>query len=183
LECATETSTEAELALNVSIMYQDPLTLHWATELWDRLGKLIGNGGIHCKSWNFSHLARPDVFSDAAQAAAKAHVLVVSLRDAEELPISLYVWTDAWMPRRVVPGGALVALIGVPPQPSHQSGRAYAYLEAAARRAGMDFLPNERKLPEGSSVVSNRTVPLRRSSRRSLILGRHCATARVRSLT
>jgi hypothetical protein len=91
---------------------------------------------------------------DAVQAAAKADVLVVSIRDAGELPVDLYVWIDAWMPRRTRRPGAMVALIGVPPQPDPQSGRAHKYLEAVSRRVGLDFLPRERKLPEESPVPS-----------------------------
>jgi hypothetical protein len=155
--CAANASAETELALNVTVLYQDLLTLRWATELWDRVGDLIGSGGIHCKSWKLSDLAYPDVFAEAMQAAAAAHVLVVSVLDAGELPISFCAWADAWIPRRAGRGGALVTLIGVPPQPSHQSGQAYRYLEAVARRAGLDFLPDERKLPEGSFAVSNPT--------------------------
>jgi hypothetical protein len=73
------------------------------------------------------------------------------------------------MPNRVGPdGGALVALIGVPPQPDTQSGRAYAYLESVAKRAGLDYLPNERKLPArpiarsalpGITATPNLSVP------------------------
>jgi len=145
---AAKVPNESELVLNVVTVYQDPLTRHWAAELWDRVGRLIDSGGICRKAWNVGDLMRADVFADAVKAAAEAHVLVISVRDAGQLPVSLCIWIDAWMPNRVGPvGGALVALIGVPPQPDTQSGRAYAYLESVAKRAGLDYLPNERKLP------------------------------------
>ncbi len=182
LECPADASPEADVALNVTILYQDLLTLRWATELWDRLGRLVGSGGIHSKSWKLSHLARPEVFSDSVQAAARAHVLVVSVRDAEEFPANLCAWTDAWLANRAGPGGALVALIGVPPQPSHQSGRTYAYLAAAARQAGLDFLPDERKLPETYFVSSNPATQAPQSTRRWSSSGRRSATARVGAL-
>jgi len=182
LDCPAEASLEADVALNVTILYQDLLTLRWATELWDRLGRLVGSGGIHSKSWKLSHLACPEVFWDSVQAAARAHVLVVSVRDDEEFPANLCAWTDGWLAKRAGPGGALVALIGVPPQPSHQSGRAYAYLAAAARRAGLDFLPDERKLPEGHSISSNRATEARQSTRRWSSPGRRAATAQVGAL-
>ena len=51
-------SSETEPALNVVIVYQDPLTRHWATDLWDRVGQLIDSGGICRKSWKLSDLAR-----------------------------------------------------------------------------------------------------------------------------
>jgi hypothetical protein len=44
--------------------------------------------------------------------------------------------------------GALVALIGVPAWPDAQAGHAHQHLKAIARRAGLDYLPRETKLPE-----------------------------------
>ena len=83
-------------------------------------------------------------------------MLVVSVRDAGGMPADLGLWIEAWMPRRAGRAGALVALIGVAPPPDVQSGHARAYLENAARRAGLDFLPRERKLPQDRSAVSTR---------------------------
>jgi len=91
---------------------------------------------------------------DSVRAAAEADVLVVSVRDTGELSISLYAWIDTWLPLRAGRAGALVALLGVPPRPDAQSGRAHAYLEAVARRTGLDFLPRERKLPEAPFALS-----------------------------
>ena len=139
---------ETEPALNVVTVYQDPLTRHWATELWERVGQLISQVGLWRQSWKISELTDPWVFTDAVSAAAAADVLVVSVRDAGEWPMGLHLWIDAWLPKRAERGGALVALIGVPGQPDAQSGRAHHYLEAVAREAGLDFLPRERKLPE-----------------------------------
>jgi len=144
----TRAEDESAFALNVVVLYQDPLTLYWATELWDRVGELIGGGGVCRSSWRISDLAHPDVFAEAVQAAAKANIIVVSFRDTGVLPPSLCEWVDAWMPHRISTGGALVGLIGMPPQPSALCGHAYTYLQAVARRAGLDFLTHERKLPD-----------------------------------
>jgi hypothetical protein len=142
-----------EQALNVVIVYQDPLTRHWATDLWDRVGQVIGSGGICRKTWKLSDLTRAFAFADAVHAAAEADMLVISIRDAGELPTLLYVWIDAWLPRRAGRAGALAALIGVPSKPDVLSGRAYAYLESIARQTGLDFLPQERRLPEESHTL------------------------------
>ena len=83
--------------------------------------------------------------------------------------MGLYVWMDALLPSRSRRPGALVALIGVPPQPDAQSGKAHQYLESVARKAGLDYLPHERKLPEQPFALSgpakigqtaSRTIPL-----------------------
>jgi hypothetical protein len=161
-------SKETEPALSVATVNQDPLTRHWTTELWDRVGQLVGHGGIRHQSWKISDLTDARVFTHAIQVAAKADMLVVSVRDAGELPAHLHVWIDAWMPLRAGREGALVALIGIPPQPDTQSGRAHAYLETVARQTGLDFLPRERKLPAEPSAlpalsrftpVANLTMP------------------------
>ena len=149
---------ETESALNVATVYQDALTRYWATELWDRVGPLIGKGGVCTQSWKISDLTQALAFSNAVHAASEADVLVIAVRDAGALPLFLHVWIDAWMPRRSGLSGALVALIGVSAQPNTQSGHAYQYLQAVARRAGLDFLPRERKLPEEHRTVS--TPPL-----------------------
>jgi hypothetical protein len=153
---AARVPNDREPALKVVIAYQDARTRHWATEWWNRLGRLIDSGGICCKSWKIGDLTQTHVFADAVQAAAEAHVLIVSAYDGGQLPMSLYEWVDAWMPNRVgSEGGALVALIGVLPRPDSRSGRAYGYLESVARRAGLDFLPHERKLPESPPALSS----------------------------
>ena len=152
---AAMASSEPEPALSVATVYQDPLTRHWATELWERVGQLISGEGVSHQTWKISALADPRVFTDSVRAAAAADVLVVSVRDTGELPVHLYVWIDAWMPRRAGRTGALVALIGVLPQPNAQAGGAHGYLEAVARKAGLDFLPRERKLPEAPSALSS----------------------------
>jgi len=150
-------SKESEPALRVTTVYQDPLTRHWAMELWDRVGQLVGQGGICHRSWKIGDLTYAGHLAAAVQAAVEADVLVVSVRDAGELPVDLYAWIDAWMPRRTASAGALVALIGVSPQPDAKSGHAHEYLGAVARRVGLDYLPRERKLPLESLSISSLT--------------------------
>ena len=152
-EAATAPS-EADLALKVVTVYQDSLTQHWATELWNRVGQLIGNRGVCHRFWKIGELTDLRFFTEAVQAAAEADVLVVSIRDIGDLPLNLHVWVNAWMPRRAGHAGALVALIGVPSQPDVQSGYAHAYLDTIARQAGLDFLPRERRLPEAPFALS-----------------------------
>ncbi|HOX58860.1 MAG TPA: hypothetical protein P5205_16825 [Candidatus Paceibacterota bacterium] len=148
LDSTAATANGPEPALNVVVIYQDHLTHHWAMDLWARVEQLIGSGGISSKSWRVNDLAHPDALAAAGRAAMRADVLIVSLRDAAELPLSLYLWVDEWLPHRLTRTSALVALIAVPVQPDAQSGLTRRFLESVARKAGMDFLPRERKLPE-----------------------------------
>ena len=152
-------SKEPEAALNVAVVHEDPLTRYWVDELWGRVGRLIGGGDIHRKTWRISDLVQQGAFADATRAAAKADVLVIAVRDTDELPMILYVWIDAWLPRRAGLSGALVALIGVSAQPATQTGRTHRLLEMVARKAGLDFLPREYKLPEPSAFSQSRPSP------------------------
>ena len=138
----------SEPALKCVTVWQDSLTRHWAAELWDQAGQLIGHGSVCLKLWDLNELRKTPVFPQAVRAAAGADVLVISIRDAGELPLFLRVWIDAWIPRRARRHGTLVALIGVPAERGAQSGSAYQYLKEVARRAGLDFLSRERRLPE-----------------------------------
>ncbi len=138
----------AEAALNVNIIYQDALTRRWARELWSRVGRLAGTGGICQRAWRILDLAGPATFARAVTAAARADVLVIALRDTDEVPPILRMWAEAWLPRRGNRPGAMVALIGVRPDPTAHRGYAHRFLEAIAGKAGLDYLPRERKLPE-----------------------------------
>ena len=138
----------------------------WAMELWDRVGDLIGSGGVSRTIWRMGDLGHAEILAQAVEEAARAHVMIISFRDAGVLPPNLVEWIDAWVPRHLGGGGALVALIGVPPQPNSPPGQAYRYLEHVARRAGMDFLPEERKLPGEPSTAagSDQVTPAIRRS-------------------
>lgn len=153
-DAAASTPSKTEQALKVVVIYQDPLTRRWAADLWERVVKLIDVGGICNQSWNLGDLSCAFVFADAVRAAAEADVLVISVRDAGDLPLLLRAWIGGWMPRRAGRAGALVALIGVPTGPDPLSGRAWEYLGAVARQASLDFLPRERRLAEKSLARS-----------------------------
>ena len=109
---------------------------------------MIDAGGICSQSWNLGDLSSAFVFADAVRAAAEADVLVISVRDAGDLPRLLHAWIDCWLTQGAGRAGTLVALIGVPTKQEALSGRAREYLETVARQAGLDFLPQERRLAE-----------------------------------
>ena len=155
---AAATAAPEELALKVATVYQDPLTRHWANELWDRVGELMGSGCTHRESWSIQELRDAVTFTSAAEAAAAADVVVISVRGGGDLPLVLRGWIDAWVPRRTGRTGALVALIGLPGQPDLQAHHTLQFFEAVAREAGLDFLPHEKRLPE-TPFATNLTEP------------------------
>ena len=121
-----------------------------------RIGKLEGlidslMRDIHRLAWELRPAALDDFGLEMALRRYANEWAALS-----SVPADLDLWFEAWLPRRAGRAGALVALIGVPPQPDIQSGRAHAYLETVARHAGLDYLPRERKLPQDRSAISTR---------------------------
>jgi hypothetical protein len=141
---------ETEYALNVALVYQDAPTRNWANQVRDQVTRLAGKDAVRCTQWEISRLGDPEVLKDATLMTMVADVILVSIYDAKELPNDLYVWIDAWLPRRFLPTGALIALISVPEQTTAQLEHARGYLREVARKGRLDFLLRERKLPVAS---------------------------------
>jgi hypothetical protein len=141
---------EPEFALNVALVYQDAPTRKWATQVCDQVTRLAGKDAVRCTWWEISRLSNPEVLKDAVLTTMQADVILVSLYDTNELPVDLCVWLDAWLPRRHLSTGALIALISVPGETSAQLEHARGYLRAIARKGRLDFLLRERKLPVAS---------------------------------
>ena len=140
--------TDPGYALNVAMVYQDALTRKWATEVCDQVTRLAGKNAVHCSQWEISRLNDLCVLKDAILMTVVADVILVSIYDAEELPKDFRAWMDAWLARRYLPTGALIALISAPGELSAQTKKpARDYLRAIARRGRLDFLLRERRLP------------------------------------
>lgn len=142
-----------DFAINLAIIYEDPLTQEWAGQVCDVVTAFIDRGCLASHSWRVGDLAAPKVLHDAVCAAAQADVIVLSLRDAEELPLTLRIWIEAWLPRRDLPVGALITLIGAAEGSKAFSLHARRYLEAVARSARMDLLLEERRSESVSPQV------------------------------
>src|SRR5215471_15805186 len=101
LDSRRKANAQGNLALKVVVGYEDPLMHQWAMELWERIGGLIGSGGVSRTVWRIGDLGHTEVFAQAVEAAARAHVMIISFRDAGVLPPHLVEWIDAWVPRHV----------------------------------------------------------------------------------
>ena len=137
-------SNDSRSALNVVGVYQDPLTQSWTSPMCNLVTQLAQEEFIQNAWYEVSSLRDAGMFLEAVQAAREADVIVVSIYAAEELPLELYVWIDVWLPRRHSRTGALAALIGVADPPGPALNRTFEYLQAVARRAELDFIPQER---------------------------------------
>jgi hypothetical protein len=137
---------ETEFALKVALVYQDIPTWKWANQVCDQVSRLAGRDAVRCTMWDISRLSDPAVLEDAVLTTMQADVILISIYDANELPVDLCVWIDAWLPRRSLPTGALIALISIPGETSAQLEHARGYLRAVARKGGLDFLLRKRSL-------------------------------------
>jgi hypothetical protein len=125
---------EAGYSLNVAGIYQDQVTRAWAMQTCRQATQMAGEESLQ-KAWYDVHsLSDHRILMDAVRAALMADVIVVSVYAADELPLDLYVWVTAWLPRRPSRVGALTALIGVAEKIDSQFMSTHGYLKALAPR-------------------------------------------------
>jgi len=151
-------SDAAAFSLNIAGVYQDRVTRDWALRTCRRATRLAGEESIQSKWFHANSLGDPAFLVDAVHAALAADVIVVSVYAANELPLDLYVWIDAWLPRRPPRVGALRALVGVAEPRQPQSVRTLGYLQSVARKAQLDFIPQECPLPVPCTAASIKSV-------------------------
>jgi hypothetical protein len=101
---------------------------------------------IQNKWFDVRSLNDTGILLEAVRAALEADVIVITAYAADELPLNLYVWIDAWLPRRGSRVGALTALIGAAEPLNCQPVHPLHYLQAVARRAQLDFIPQAQVL-------------------------------------
>ena len=138
---------ESPYTLNITGVYQDNVTRDWAMQTCRQATQLAAVERVQNKLYGAHSLSDPKILLKAVRATLRADVIVVSVYAAEELPLDLYVWFDAWLPRRRSRVGVLAALIGVTEPRGSQSVRTHEYLQAVARRGELDFMPQECKPP------------------------------------
>ena len=138
---ATAAPTESEYALNIVGVYQDSVTQSWGVPMCRLAMQLAGEDHVRNTWYDVHSLDDIETLLEAVRAALVADVIVISVYAAEELPLGLYVWIDAWLPRRTSREGALTALIGADQPQDLPSFRTCDYLQAVARKAQLDFIP------------------------------------------
>jgi hypothetical protein len=127
--------------LSIVGVYQDSLTQSWGMPLCELAEQLAGEDRVQTTWYDVHALCDLGVLLDAVRAALVADVIVVSVYAADELPPGLYVWIDAWLPRRIAREGSLTALIGADEPQAAPSVHTREYLQAVARKAQLDFIP------------------------------------------
>ena len=149
---------ESEYALNIVGVYQDVASRNWAMQVCQRATQSAGEEQVRNLWYNANSLSDAGVLLDANRAALVADVIVISLYASDELPLGLYVWVQAWLPRRLSRKGALAALVGVADPWDSPSIRTFEYLRAVARKGQLDFISQERKRPVSSRASSMKLI-------------------------
>jgi hypothetical protein len=137
---------------SIAVVYQDKLTRIWAKQMCRPVMHWAAEERIQQTWQDVNSLSDPGILLEAVRAALAADVIVVSIHAADELPLDFYAWIDVWLPRRRSRAGALAALIGVAEPLDSRSVRTREYLQAVARRCNLDFIPQERRRPEGPTL-------------------------------
>ncbi len=144
----------SDATLNIVIVYENAVTQAWAWQTCGLVAQFIDRASMATNSWRVCELAFPQVLYKAVCAAARADVIILSLRDAEELPLNLQGWIGAWLPRRDLPVGTVIALIELDGERQASSAHIRGELEAIASQARMDLVLEERRLQTLASCVT-----------------------------
>jgi hypothetical protein len=151
---AVATPGEVAYPLNVAGVYQDSVTRGWAFESYLQTAPRVDKDHIRNTWYDVNSLSDPQILLEAVHTTRVADVIVISVHAADDLPLNLYAWIAAWLPRRLSRAGALAAMVGVAEPLDSPSLRTLKYLQAVARRAQLDFIPQPRRWTGASILVS-----------------------------
>ncbi len=136
---------KSDFELKIVGVYQDAVTQSWLAPVCRKATQLAGEERVRNTWYDVNSLTDAGIFREAVHATLMADVIMVAVYAADELPLNLYVWIDAWLPRRPAREGVLTALIGIDEPRPTQSLHTHRYLEAVARKARLDFIPQARQ--------------------------------------
>ncbi len=154
---------EPKLPFDLVVAYEDIETRNRALHLYDHLAQqLLDDYDFQCSWWKFDHLSNATLRQQAADAAVEANMVILSIRAHEEIPLTHKLWLDDWVSRRHHRKAALVVMMAGASQPERAPAPLRAYLQNAARLAGMDFFTHAFELPANPNevAVAHLTAPM-----------------------
>jgi len=135
-ECRTWTKSKR---LSVVAAYEDSATDARVNEFCQRLTANLGSDCQVAKQmWLFTELRVAQLRGIAADDAARAGLVIVSVHHAQGLPDEVKTWIEAWLARKRSQPVVLLALFD--PLYRGDSSSMKAYLEKAAAKAKVPFL-------------------------------------------
>jgi hypothetical protein len=128
---------------SVVIVYEDRLTGARAKHFYDNLiAEIEDECDFSLELWNFQVLASSEVRNLAAQAAARADFVVLSLRGKVGLPAEIKSWIKTWSRLLDNSNAALIVLTNKPRTKACTAAFTLTYLESVANRKGIAFFPH-----------------------------------------
>jgi hypothetical protein len=125
---------------NAVIIYEDGPTGRRAKLFCDKLVcELENEYAFSLDLWSFQILAIPEFRESAADAAAKADLVVLSLHGEAGLPARVREWIEIWSRQVLDSGPPLIALVDKPTTRGSRNASALGYLRGVAERIGIDF--------------------------------------------
>ena len=123
------------------IIYQDISAGRRAKHLYDWvIQELAGAYNPSLELWSFQVLALPEIGNLAAQAAAQADFVILSMRGKAPLSVQTRDWIERWSGRIYEYKPALVALFDQPKRWHRPAASTVPYLRSVADSAGINFL-------------------------------------------
>jgi hypothetical protein len=123
----------------VSGVHEDFATGARAEEFCQTLAKSLSRTpAISKEMWLLTELGASQLRAIAAQEAAAADLVIVSIHHAETVPNEVKTWIDLWLKQRGARPAVLLALFD--PLYLGTSSSIQAYLRDVARRGNMEFL-------------------------------------------
>jgi hypothetical protein len=131
----------------VSAVHEDSATGARAEEFCQTLAKsLTRTPAVSKEMWLLTEIRTAPLRAIAAQEAAAADLVIVSLHHAEAVPNEVKSWIDLWLKQRGTRPAVLLALFD--PLYLGTSSSIQVYLQEVAQRGKMEFLARSEETPE-----------------------------------
>ncbi len=155
-------SLENKQTIDVVMVYQDFATGLRAKRLYDNLCRqLEPECELNQSMWKFEVLAIPRIGAVAAEEAAEADLVIISMHGDLELPGKVKAWLETWVGDKSNPNGALVAVFDDSEDAGGQVASVQASLRQIADRGGMHFFAD----PASSTEWDTELAPERMRTR------------------
>lgn len=139
----------------IVVLYEDNSSRDAAIRLCQTLEKTFHADLDFEITWcRFKYFSDPAVASEAAEIAAQADLIIVSIQRAQDLPLEVKAWFERWLPDRESTEGALVLLQTLDEPPSSTISKS-SYLYLLAQRANLDYL----SLSNAGPSISTDRIP------------------------
>jgi len=133
--------------LAVSAAYEDRATEVRVNDFCQSFSRDLGHPCELSKGmWPGCQLRLPQLRSIAADDAAHADLIIISVHPAESLPDEMKGWVDQWLGRKDRRAAVLLALFD--PVSRGVSSSMAAYLQEVAKRGSMEFVAQSQETPE-----------------------------------